>query len=77
MIINVKEIPLFMKEKSWTKVDPVTGELILADNVPKEVEDSYNEYMEKFHAAQDELLVVVNEKPETEEELQARKLFGL
>lgn len=76
MTIDVKEIPLFMKEKSWTKLDPVTGELILADNVPKEVEESYNEYMGKFHAAQDELFTVIDEIPETEEE-QVKKLFGL
>ena len=77
MTIDVKEIPLFMKDKSWTKLDPITGELLLADNVPKEVEDSYNEYMEKFHAAQDEMIVIANENSETEEEQQARKLFGL
>lgn len=75
MTIDVKEIPLFMKDKSWTKLDPETGNLLLANNVPKEVEDSYNEYMEKFHAVEDEFLIV-DEKPETEEE-QVKKLFGI
>lgn len=72
MEIYVKEMPLFMKDKSWTKLDPVTGELLLADNVPKEVEDSYNEYMAMYHAAE-EMFLIVDEKPETDEQEQSKK----
>lgn len=72
MRIDVKEMPLFMKDKSWTKFDPVTGELLLADNVPKEVEDSYNEYMAMYHAAE-EMFLIVDEKPETNEQEQSKK----
>ncbi len=76
MEIYVKEMPLFMKDKSWTKLDPVTGELLLADNVPKEVEDSYNEYMAMYHAAE-EMFLIVDEKPETDEQEQSKKPFKL
>lgn len=76
MEIYVKEMPLFMKDKSWTKLDPVTGELLLADNVPKEVEDSYNEYMAMYHAAE-EMFLIVDEKPETNEQEQSEKPFKL
>ena len=76
MRIDVKEMPLFMKDKSWTKFDPVTGELLLADNVPKEVEDSYNEYMAMYHAAE-ETFLIVDEKPKTDEQEQSKKPFKL
>lgn len=76
MEIYVKEMPLFMKDKSWTKLDPVTGELLLADNVPKEVEDSYNEYMAMYHAAE-EMFLIVDEKPKKDEQEQSKKPFKL